>query len=288
MVTPQEPLISIGMAFYNEARNLPLAIKSLLHQTYSNWELLLWDDGSTDESLKVARSFPDPRIHVYSDGEHRALGARMNSCLDLANGEYFARMDADDIAYPTRLATQIAFLQHNPSVDLVSSYVSVIDSAGRLLGKMVGPIAHHDIVRHALFGFRMIHPTWLGKLKWFRRYRYVPRGYAQDQELLFRAYGESEFAVIPKILLAYRQDPLTIRKLIRARVVWMHHLSQHLHGVNRALTKTAVGGVLVMKALVDVAAVATGLGYHILRHRARPLTRGERVAYCEAIETLFD
>ena len=73
------PLVSVGLPFYNAANTLALAIRSVIIQTYQNWELLLWDDGSTDESLEIARSFcVDPRIRLYSDGQNRALRAAKN------------------------------------------------------------------------------------------------------------------------------------------------------------------------------------------------------------------
>ena len=147
-------------------------------------------------------------------------------------------MDADDIAYPDRLSTELEFLQEHSEVALVASYVSTIDVHGKIFGKMQGPTQHKDIVKRSLLGFRMLHPTWIGRLSWFRQYLYSEEAtYAQDQELLYRAYRNSRYAVIPKILLAYRQEPLTIRKLMRARIVWMRHLNRQLHGPRGLLKK---------------------------------------------------
>jgi glycosyltransferase involved in cell wall biosynthesis len=288
MRVQRKPLITIGMAFRNEAAALGLAIKSLLAQSYINWELLLRDDGSSDGSLEIARSFDDPRITVCSDGGHRALSTRLNECIKLAAGEYFARMDADDIAYPERFATQLRFLQAHSDVDLVATYVSTIDAAGKMFGKMGGPTEHKDIVKRAVLGFRMIHPTWLGRLSWFRRYLYSEEAtYAQDQELLYRAYRHSRYAVIPEILLAYRQYPPTVRRLMRARIARMRYLGRHLHGPTGFLTKAAVAGVLSLKAAVDLTAVGTGLGYRILRHRALPVTDAELAKYRQAINRIL-
>jgi glycosyltransferase involved in cell wall biosynthesis len=272
----EKPLITIGMAFCNEAHVLEISIRSLLSQSYTNWELLLMDDGSNDRSLDIARSFSDPRINIFSDGEHRTLPFRLNQCIKLATGEYFARMDADDIAYPDRLSAELQFLQAHSDVDLVATYVSTIDDHGKMFGKMQGPTDHKHIVKRALLGFRMIHPTWMGRLSWFRRYMYSEEAtYAQDQELLYRAYRHSRYAVIPKILLAYRQDPLSIRKLMRARIVWMQHIKKQLHGPKGLPKKVVVAGILSLKAAVDLVAVSTGLGYSVLRHRALPVTTRE-------------
>jgi glycosyltransferase involved in cell wall biosynthesis len=113
-----DPVITIAMPFYNSAATLELAIRSLLNQSYSDFELLLCDDGSTDHGLEIAHSFDDPRLVCWSDGRRLRLAARLNECIDRARGRYLARMDADDIAYPDRLKRQLAFLETNTEVDL--------------------------------------------------------------------------------------------------------------------------------------------------------------------------
>src|ERR1700733_14082702 len=115
------PIITIAMPFYNSAATLELAIRSLLNQSYGNFELLLCDDGSDDQGFAIARSFDDPRLICWSDGRRLRLAARLNECIDRARGLYLARMDADDIAYPDRLARQLAFLGSHPDVDLCSA-----------------------------------------------------------------------------------------------------------------------------------------------------------------------
>ena len=84
----REPLVSIAMPFYNCEKTLAQSVRSILWQTWQNWELLLCDDGSADASLAAARVFRDPRIEVWSDGRRRALGARLNECIARARGDY--------------------------------------------------------------------------------------------------------------------------------------------------------------------------------------------------------
>src|ERR1700733_15711426 len=115
------PMISIAMPFYNSAATLELSIRSILNQTYGDFELLLCNDGSDDHGLAIARSFDDPRVICWSDGRRRRLAARLNECIDRARGRYLARMDADDIAYPDRLAQQLDFLSNHAEVDLCSA-----------------------------------------------------------------------------------------------------------------------------------------------------------------------
>jgi len=105
-MTISEPAITLAMPFFNSAATLELAIRSLLNQSCGDFELLLCDDGSDDQSLAIAHSFSDPRVICWSDGRRLGLAARLNECIDRARGLYLATMDAGDIAYPNRLAQQ--------------------------------------------------------------------------------------------------------------------------------------------------------------------------------------
>src|SRR4051812_45056228 len=94
------PVVSIGMPAFNSGKSIASSISSILHQSYGSWELLVMDDGSTDETVRVANGFGDQRIRVVADGQHRGLPTQLNRAVQLGRGKYFARMDADDIAYP--------------------------------------------------------------------------------------------------------------------------------------------------------------------------------------------
>src|SRR5690349_16140442 len=115
----RSPLLSVGLPVFNAASTLPLAISSIVAQTFRDWELLILDDGSSDSSVAVANGFRDSRIRVISDGRHAGLSERLNQAVALSRGRYFARMDADDCSYPERFERQLGFLQHNREVDLV-------------------------------------------------------------------------------------------------------------------------------------------------------------------------
>src|SRR5512135_1398022 len=122
MEEASQPLVSIGMPVRNNEATLALAIRSILEQTYTNWELLLIDDGSSDGTLRVMRGFTDERIRIFSDGLSLGLPDRLNQAIDASRGEYFARMDGDDVSYPRRLGRQVDYLRHHPQVDLVGAW----------------------------------------------------------------------------------------------------------------------------------------------------------------------
>ena len=107
------------MPVFNCASTIAQAISSILNQTFKEWELLIIDDGSIDNTLKIALSFDDPRITVTKGTGNQRIAKRLNELACTAKGKFFARMDGDDIAYPRRLQSQLEYLQSHPEVDLV-------------------------------------------------------------------------------------------------------------------------------------------------------------------------
>ena len=205
MAFDSHPLISIAMPVYNCEPTLAPAIRSILHQTFENYELLLLDDGSSDRTLEVARSFPDPRIHVFDDRSHQGLVSRLNQAIDLSRGKYFARMDGDDVSYPERLALQVEHLQQHPEIDLLGGGILVFKRDGEVLGTREVRTSHQQICRRPWAGFHLPHPTWIGKTVWFRKHHYRPDALrCEDQELLVRTHKESQFAALGEIVLGYR------------------------------------------------------------------------------------
>ena len=124
--------ISVLMGIYNCADTLPQAIKSIQAQTYTNWELILCDDGSTDDTYTVAKSFSDQdsRIVLLRNTENKGLNITLNRCWKAATGEYIARMDGDDDCVPERFEKQISFLEKHPEFDIVSSPMILFDENG--------------------------------------------------------------------------------------------------------------------------------------------------------------
>ena len=106
------PTVSVIMGIYNCEKTLSDAIDSIINQTYSDWELIMCDDGSTDNTYQIATKYSekDNRITVIKNDTNSGLAFSLNHCLKYAKGEYVARMDADDISLPNRFEKQVAFL----------------------------------------------------------------------------------------------------------------------------------------------------------------------------------
>jgi glycosyltransferase involved in cell wall biosynthesis len=266
------PLVSIGMPVFDCEKTLATTIRSILNQTYGNWELLLMEDGSSDRTLEVARSFSDPRISVFTDHSHKGLVPRLNQAVVMSRGKYFARMDADDVAYPERLERQVEFLSENANVDLVGCGILVFGDEGTVLGTRRVIENHSEICRRPWAGFQLPHPTWMGRVEWFRAHQYDSRTIrAEDQELLFRTYSTSCFSSVPEILQGYREGRLLLRRILRGRCSFATAVFRD--SLQRKQYLTLIVGVLEQcaKAFVDVFAISTGLNHRILRHRARPV-----------------
>lgn len=126
----QAPLVSVVLPVYNAEKTIGRAVESILEQTFSNFELLIINDGSTDRTSKIISDFSDPRISILSQ-ENKGLVLSLNRGIESAIGKYIARMDADDISLPGRLEKQVSFLGKNPSYAIVGTATKIIYEDGK-------------------------------------------------------------------------------------------------------------------------------------------------------------
>ena len=216
----KSPLVTVAMPVYNAGNYLRMAVLSIVRQTFTNWELLIIDDGSTDGALQDIADIDDMRIRIFRDGDNRGLAFRLNEGIDMAQGQYFARMDGDDVSYPERFARQIALLQNDSGLDLVATRLITIDESDQVTGLFPFAIFHEDICARPWRGFYFPHATWMGRIEWFRKYRYtLPSPFlCEDQELLLRSYRDSRFVTLDEILYAYHwKSKVDWQKLARTR-----------------------------------------------------------------------
>jgi glycosyltransferase involved in cell wall biosynthesis len=213
------PEVSVLLPVRDGARSLALAMLSVLQQSYTDFELLVLDDGSVDASPEIALGFGDPRVRLLRDGVKKTLAARLNQGIDAAAGRYIARMDADDVCFPDRFARQVARLNADSALDLVACRAVDFDDSGRATGLRPYRLSHEALCAQPWNGFLLVHPSWMGRAEWFRRFRYQTPELlrSQDQELLLRAYPNSRFAVLDEVLLGYRMGPTNLRNVFLQR-----------------------------------------------------------------------
>jgi hypothetical protein len=234
------PELSIGLPSFNAGRFLREAVQSILAQTFTDWELIVIDDGSTDGSFSTLAGVNDPRIRVYSDGRHRGLAARLNQVAGLARGTFIGRMDADDLSHPRRFEVQVEFLRRHQEIDGVGAALLSFDTRYRVIGRRTFPPEMAAIAADPLRGIRIAHATFCGRKQWFDRHPYTEKNSGpEDWELWQGSYRSSRFANLPEPLYFYREfDSFRLRKYLRgqaglSRMQWA--LQKEFGVVNTAL-----------------------------------------------------
>ena len=202
------PVISVLMPVFNGGKHLAKAISSILEQTFQDFELLLLDDGSTDESLRILREFEalDSRVKVTAR-ENKGLICTLNELVAQARGKYMARMDADDVAFPDRFARQLCFLDENLDVVCVGGCFEIIDGADRYLTTLKQPQSNSQIQDLLLAGHSAIsHPTAMVRSVSMRAVGGYDVRYcaAEDYDLWLRLGEIGELANLSAVLLKYR------------------------------------------------------------------------------------
>lgn len=226
--------VTIAIPFYNAELYLANAIQSVFAQTYTDWELLLIDDGSTDNSLEIAKSIKDPRVKVFSDGKNKRLAARLNEVTSIAKFDYIARMDADDLMDPDRIRIQFDILEKNQNFDLTSCGTYSILNNYTVIGKRGMDYDDKIEVADILLGkVRILHAGILARKKWFERNRYNEKlELGQDTYMWTKAASLNDFKIklISDPLYIYREEnSILTSKLLRAYKNEREYLSQFIH-----------------------------------------------------------
>ena len=216
------PTFSVLMPVFNAANYLTEAVESIRAQTFGDFELIAVDDGSTDRSLQILQRLAkeDARIRIVSRPNTGIVGA-LNDGLAATRGEFVARMDADDIALPTRFEKQLAALRLDPGCVALGSAIWFTDPAGRPLKAYRPPLSHTSIEEELARGNggALIHPTVI-----FRREALLQCGgyraqynYIEDLDLYVRLLDMGRLANLPDILLRYRQHPQSVNHVKGSR-----------------------------------------------------------------------
>jgi glycosyltransferase involved in cell wall biosynthesis len=207
----KNPLITVLLPFYNAEKYLEKSIQSVLQQTFKDFELLLINDGSTDCSEKIINQFKDPRIVYVQKFKNEGIVKCLNYGIEIAKGKYIARMDADDICTQERLLDQYTYLENYPNIDVVGSWVKVINTSSIEIDKWKLPSSTCEFNFCIYFKSdpRIAHPAAMYRTDTIKEIGcYDPNlNYSgvEDADLWFRLIKENKQIVnIPKYLLNYR------------------------------------------------------------------------------------
>ena len=211
-----EPKVTVLMSVYNGEKHLKEAIDSILTQTFTDFEFLIINDGSTDKTGETLRSYNDPRIRIIENLQNIGLTKSLNKGLTLAKGEYIARQDADDISLQERLATQVNFLDNHPEIGLVGSWYIIIDRNGEELLKCTLPVENAEVRKRIMEFNPFAHGSVMLRKKCIEEVGPYDEKFscAQDYELWFRILDRHQAANISAYLYKWRfnQDSIVARR----------------------------------------------------------------------------
>lgn len=283
------PLVTVGIPFFDERRYLAAAIRSILAQSWTRLEILLVNDGSTDGSVEIARSFADPRVRVLDDGERRFLPARLNEIVRDARGELVARMDADDVVHPERLRRQIEALEQAGSACVgTGTWAALVDGRDEPMAIVESRIDPQPSTRAAVALERglMTHASLVARRDWLVAHPYdetLTR--AEDRDLWCRAAG-SVFTVVPEPLYVVRttpRDPSFLEEYVESqrqnRILYRRYGARSI-GALRTSRRYAES---FAKEWLMRGAVRAGLADRLVRRRGRMPTALERALVTEAL-----
>lgn len=209
------PTVSVVVPCFDASATIASSLESILRQSYTDFEVVWVDDGSTDDSAALVRSYAekDGRIRLLCC-EHRGIvGALQHGCA-AARGRYIARMDADDLAYPDRLAKQVSFLENEPDVGLCGTQVRTVGEGigtGRMRYEawINEVVTHEDMQREIFVECPIPHPTLMIRKDVFESVGgYEDRGWAEDYDLIMRCYEAGvRMGKVREPLLDWRNEP---------------------------------------------------------------------------------
>jgi glycosyltransferase involved in cell wall biosynthesis len=222
-----QPTVSIIMPAYNAELFIGEAIQSILNQSFTNFEFIIINDGSTDRTEEIINSFKDSRILYFKNEINLNIVESLNLGIKLARGEYIARMDADDICEPERLERQYRYLVEN-KLDIIGSWATNFSNKGDL-GTEKLPSDLNDLKFFTLFFSPLLHPTTFGLASVFKHYQYRKEyEFVEDLDLWVRCLLDNKsIGNVSYTLIKYR---LTDNQITRRKSSYQKFLSNEIRG----------------------------------------------------------
>jgi glycosyltransferase involved in cell wall biosynthesis len=209
------PKLTVLMPVYNAASFLRDAIESILQQTFRDFEFLIVDDGSIDESIAIIQSYKDSRIRLLKNDTNIGIAATLNRGIEAAACELIARMDADDISYPTRLQKQYDYMMLNPSCALLSTACRIVSAAGKhvRLERYTSRFFYYNLT----FECWIYHPTVMFRKAAVKDVGMYSKPYSEDYDLFWKLAQKFPIANLREILLDYRLSPNSLNTVLHKK-----------------------------------------------------------------------
>lgn len=203
------PLLSVIMPVYNAEKYIQASIDSILNQDFEDFEFIIINDGSTDESESLIKKYHDPRIRYFVNEGNKGLVYTLNHGIELAKGKWIARMDGDDISLPNRFSVQLRYLDQHKDIDVLASTVKLINEQDEYLGSWeedINAITSSQIRNYLPINNCIAHPTILCKTELLRLFLYrSAQSQSEDYDLWLRMAAAGKiFAKIETPLVLHR------------------------------------------------------------------------------------
>lgn len=227
------PEASILLPVYNARKTVLRSLKSLLRQDYTDFEICIVNDGSTDDTLEVLSRFSDPRIKIHDLPENLGLVGALNAGIEKIDAKYILRLDADDVCHEERVGRQVRFMEENPELSLSGTWCHLIDrNQDKLLQKV--PTGNDDLKARLYFNNPFVHPSMIFKRSVLEKYKYnAEYRHCEDYALWVELSMDEDisFANIPEALVykfenrgdnishMYFEDQLRFCSILRRRLL---------------------------------------------------------------------
>lgn len=234
-----QPLVSVVMPMRNAESFLPDSVGSILRQTYRNFEFVILDDDSSDGSADAVKSFNDKRIRLLRNERQMGVAESLNRGLEEARGKYIARMDADDISMPERLARQVAYLEENTSIAAVGTRVAFF--GGPKLMPDLRPCTNTVCGAFLIFGTPIVHPSAMMRKALLNECGLMYRSdfsRSEDYDLWARMDGFGGLSNLPEVMLKYRLHMQSVTSQFQETMVVQHRIIMNRVLKNRRIDIT--------------------------------------------------
>jgi len=276
----KEPLVSVVMPVYNRQEYVADAIESILSQTFTDFEFIIVDDGSTDHSLDIIESFvkKDNRIRVVKNNNNIGVAKTRNIGIELAKGKYIAFMDSDDVSHPDRFQRQVSYLENNPEIFVLGTSYAIINSTGEVISTHQTKLSPIEVRWALISKSAIVNPSTMSRNEIFKvhGFQHLEMKAASDYDLWNRVCDKFNIENLPDVLIYFRDHKERLSntlkdnqktnaiKIIRNRVKHLTGIylsDEQIRGLNNSRYILKIrDAVIISKTIICLQKTAMGWG----------------------------